>query len=121
MKPEQSNPLFVVPPHTYFVPITLLAEFINSLALKPLPVEGFDVLLDELLEPLFDELLLLLASPLTVSLSPICKISDVLMPLSEAILFAVVPCALAIFDNVDRKSTRLNSSHVAISYAVVCL
>src|SRR5690625_4072579 len=103
MKPEQSNPLFVVPPHTYFVPITLLAEFINSLALKPLPVEGFgfESLLDELLEPLFDELLLLLASPLTVSLSPICKISDVLMPLSEAILFAVVPCALAIFDNVS--------------------
>src|SRR5690625_6593165 len=24
-------------------------------------------------------------------------------------------------DNVDRKSTRLNSSHVAISYAVFCL
>src|SRR5699024_11838493 len=79
----------------------------NSLALKPLPVEGFDVLLDELLEPLFDELLLLLASPLTVSLSPICKISDVLMPLSEAILFAVVPCALAIFYNVSPDFTTL--------------
>src|SRR5437660_6348493 len=25
------------------------------------------------------------------------------------------------FDGVDRKSTRLNSSHVAISYAVFCL
>src|SRR5690625_5462334 len=25
------------------------------------------------------------------------------------------------WDNVDRKSTRLNSSHVAISYAVFCL
>src|SRR5690625_7074560 len=25
------------------------------------------------------------------------------------------------FDNVDRKSTRLNSSHVAIAYAVSCL
>src|SRR5690625_1251859 len=101
MKPEQSNPLFVVPPHTYFVPITLLAEFINSLALKPLPLEGFDVLLDELLDPLFDVLLLLLASPLTVSFSLICKISDVLMQLREAIVFAVVPCALAIFDNVS--------------------
>src|SRR5207253_9378326 len=28
---------------------------------------------------------------------------------------------LAILDNLDRKSTRLNSSHVAISYAVFCL
>src|SRR5699024_3584918 len=101
MKPEQSNPLFVVPPHTYFVPMTLLATFINSLALNPLPVEGFESLLEESFEPLFDELLLLLALPLTVSLSPICKISDVLMPLSEAILLAVVPCALAIFDNVS--------------------
>src|SRR5690625_6157881 len=27
----------------------------------------------------------------------------------------------ATFDNLDRKSTRLNSSHVAISYAVFCL
>src|SRR5699024_12084161 len=25
------------------------------------------------------------------------------------------------FDNIDRKSTRLNSSHVSISYAVFCL
>src|SRR5690625_5996827 len=28
---------------------------------------------------------------------------------------------LKYFDNLDRKSTRLNSSHVAISYAVFCL
>src|SRR3989442_5261065 len=28
---------------------------------------------------------------------------------------------LAPFDNLDRKSTRLNSSHVRISYAVFCL
>src|SRR5207253_10312100 len=27
----------------------------------------------------------------------------------------------SLFDNQDRKSTRLNSSHVAISYAVFCL
>src|SRR5699024_5839516 len=100
MKPEQSNPLFVVPPHTYFVPITLLAEFINSLALNPFPVEVFESLLDELLEPLFDDLSLLRRWPLTVSLSPICKISDVPVPLSEAILVAVVPCALASCDNV---------------------
>src|SRR5690625_7084669 len=28
---------------------------------------------------------------------------------------------VALFDTVDRKSTRLNSSHVATSYAVFCL
>src|SRR5439155_26792183 len=33
----------------------------------------------------------------------------------------VPPPTLAIMGRVDRKSTRLNSSHVAISYAVFCL
>src|SRR5690625_7100393 len=28
---------------------------------------------------------------------------------------------LRVFENQDRKSTRLNSSHVAISYAVICM
>src|SRR5690625_7065670 len=32
-----------------------------------------------------------------------------------------VPAAVATADKKDRKSTRLNSSHVAISYAVFCL
>src|SRR5690625_3036962 len=32
-----------------------------------------------------------------------------------------VPAEQALIGNVDRKSTRLNSSHVAISYAVFCL
>src|SRR5690625_6188875 len=31
------------------------------------------------------------------------------------------PVADVVADGVDRKSTRLNSSHVAISYAVFCL
>src|SRR5690625_6400240 len=41
--------------------------------------------------------------------------------------FAVDPCFTrdagyrALLFNLDRKSTRLNSSHVAISYAVFCL
>src|SRR5690625_7021030 len=33
----------------------------------------------------------------------------------------VVPCLVSRNDERDRKSTRLNSSHVAISYAVFCL
>src|SRR5690625_6882130 len=32
-----------------------------------------------------------------------------------------VPLVVAISTSIDRKSTRLNSSHVAISYAVFCL
>src|SRR5690625_6803102 len=31
------------------------------------------------------------------------------------------PLCFHLFQNTDRKSTRLNSSHVAISYAVFCL
>src|SRR5690554_7155760 len=35
--------------------------------------------------------------------------------------FAVEPAWNQVLGNVDRKSTRLNSSHVRISYAVFCL
>src|SRR5690625_5420539 len=39
-----------------------------------------------------------------------------------ALLFAVgAPAAVVRAGSKDRKSTRLNSSHVAISYAVLCL
>src|SRR5207253_10673197 len=34
---------------------------------------------------------------------------------------APAPDLIDFFDSIDRKSTRLNSSHVAISYAVFCL
>src|SRR5690606_40456926 len=34
---------------------------------------------------------------------------------------AIKPADIAIFARQDRKSTRLNSSHVKISYAVFCL
>src|SRR5207253_10258673 len=40
---------------------------------------------------------------------------------TEVFHFANVPVTLNEETNVDRKSTRLNSSHVAISYAVFCL
>src|SRR2546426_4346356 len=35
--------------------------------------------------------------------------------------FDTVPDPIALFDTEDRKSTRLNSSHLVISYAVFCL
>src|SRR5439155_26710435 len=41
-------------------------------------------------------------------------------PWASAQANAVCPC-LSLIDTSDRKSTRLNSSHVAISYAVFCL
>src|SRR5690606_39453879 len=34
---------------------------------------------------------------------------------------SMLECAAVIVDKLDRKSTRLNSSHVKISYAVFCL
>src|SRR5437660_10122257 len=36
-------------------------------------------------------------------------------------LFLTTACATVFVGTLDRKSTRLNSSHVAISYAVFCL
>src|SRR5699024_11461384 len=38
----------------------------------------------------------------------------------EARQRSTVP-SLLVWDNLDRKSTRLNSSHVSLSYAVFCL
>src|SRR5690554_3452053 len=40
----------------------------------------------------------------------------------KAVMKASLTCAIeAIHGSIDRKSTRLNSSHVRISYAVFCL
>src|SRR5690625_6595938 len=39
----------------------------------------------------------------------------------DALLLAAGPGQQLEFEHQDRKSTRLNSSHVAISYAVFCL
>src|SRR5690625_6341527 len=48
--------------------------------------------------------------------------SRILKPLYEIFNLDIYLCFLAwIIDREDRKSTRLNSSHVAISYAVFCL
>src|SRR5690625_3200702 len=38
-----------------------------------------------------------------------------------AAVFRTIPSRVLTLDDLDRKSTRLNSSHVAISYAVFCL
>src|SRR5690625_5458991 len=77
---------------------------------------------------------------LAVPLEPVALVAVRFDPLElRAVLFAVVdvvelrfvgvvlagvlsvPAAASPADPVDRKSTRLNSSHVAISYAVFCL
>src|SRR5690554_6477596 len=39
----------------------------------------------------------------------------------DEILVSRKPTGTLVLDNLDRKSTRLNSSHVRISYAVFCL
>src|SRR3989454_2348918 len=52
------------------------------------------------------------------------RVGGSLMPLRRTVVAFVVTfaCALAVFTLPrDRKSTRLNSSHLVISYAVFCL
>ena len=47
-----------------------------------------------------------------------------IFPHSEGCLFTLLMVSLAVpklWLNIDRKSTRLNSSHTVISYAVFCL
>src|SRR2546426_6437008 len=43
------------------------------------------------------------------------------LSLGDFVLSGGEPAALCVIDAVDRKSTRLNSSHLVISYAVFCL
>src|SRR5207244_12100182 len=43
------------------------------------------------------------------------------LEIATKILSGDLPGALAVYDTLDRKSTRLNSSHQIISYAVFCL
>src|SRR5256885_11801613 len=43
------------------------------------------------------------------------------LPVVQALLLALVPVWVAVLAMGDRKSTRLNSSHLVISYAVFCL
>src|SRR5690625_7111424 len=45
----------------------------------------------------------------------------VFVPFSQRVVAQEIPASLAFVAFLDRKSTRLNSSHVAISYAVFCL
>src|SRR5205807_9529428 len=42
-------------------------------------------------------------------------------PLDRTILSSITPSAMFLSFAADRKSTRLNSSHLVISYAVFCL
>src|SRR5690625_7257995 len=53
-----------------------------------------------------------------VRIEPVVVLTGVVGFIPELYPFAVVTIEV---QNLDRKSTRLNSSHVAISYAVFCL
>src|SRR5690625_6918450 len=53
----------------------------------------------------------------------VCNLSSINLgrAVPNDVLERLIPIQVRMLDNVDRKSTRLNSSHVAISYAVFCL
>src|SRR5690625_6191612 len=61
-------------------------------------------------------LLILMTSLLTLTTTPI-EITDAI----ESLLKPLKKVKFPVHELADRKSTRLNSSHVAISYAVFCL
>src|SRR5690625_7075717 len=46
---------------------------------------------------------------------------DAIPPMNMVVTYATTAYLSRLVPNRDRKSTRLNSSHVAISYAVFCL
>src|SRR5699024_11880320 len=52
---------------------------------------------------------------------PICTIESKKRPINFSDIIKIEPHEIKVFTLVDRKSTRLNSSHVSISYAVFCL
>src|SRR5437870_2314789 len=66
---------------------------------------------------------LLMLAELSRSIRIKDRFSKILEELMEKVrnLFQVEQCILVANEGEDRKSTRLNSSHVAISYAVFCL
>src|SRR5690625_6067341 len=60
-------------------------------------------------------------APVSYKVAPIIAVlvvSAFVMILNETLLSVALPVLMT---EIDRKSTRLNSSHVAISYAVFCL
>src|SRR5690625_5420552 len=54
-------------------------------------------------------------------LNSVIRFLTSLFPLESYNNFSLPPCKREVRKRIDRKSTRLNSSHVAISYAVFCL
>src|SRR5690606_41478039 len=63
-----------------------------------------------------------LSGPQAISITNrVFKGKDLAQQVSHTIHFGTIRDGETIVDEVDRKSTRLNSSHVKISYAVFCL
>src|SRR5699024_2035126 len=95
-----------------------LADGSNSLKYDEAKVKGIDPLSGELTLPGWD---------LSYQTDDLKEIIDAYQEISEDKLFGnliyflerIIPVAEE--EDIDRKSTRLNSSHVSISYAVFCL
>src|SRR5690625_5605399 len=94
--------LMVTPCTDWYLAFTGIAKGNVSLSTSVLPI---NLILQVILLPVY---LLIFAG--TIESIPISTLIE------SILIVLVIPFALA-----DRKSTRLNSSHVAISYAVFCL
>src|SRR5699024_11606848 len=71
-------------------------------------------LLPYLMQLLFDSLKFLAINFSVACICSLCQLIDVITNRSQLLCYLNRP-------RLDRKSTRLNSSHVSISYAVFCL
>src|SRR5699024_11658807 len=101
----------------------LLAGFIGGLGFNG----TFDALIDGMKSILFGALIVGFAKAIVVVLEDGKIIDTIVFYLTNSI--QDLPASITVgtmfiiqlFLNLDRKSTRLNSSHVSISYAVFCL
>src|SRR5574344_992039 len=100
-----------------------LTELVASIASELTEVDemAFVVMLSDVMPPLVTKRLVVIALVFVIFLVFAVSMFPVVMFAVAALKFVDVRVAIvAVFDVKDRKSTRLNSSHQIISYAVFC-
>src|SRR5690606_41603482 len=98
------------------LPCSMLFPYTTLFRSKDLPIEfSFNISPKQLLQPGFINEFIELRDKYQVDPSKLA------IELTETLLILQFDLIIEKFKALDRKSTRLNSSHVKISYAVFCL